>query len=319
MIAALLLLLATLGGSPAGAAPSPEVYQAAPLCAVPAAPEAVAFPSWPPSPAIAPSDVITYYAFLPLVVRKPDVCQPIPGVDYGTLNPTEIVLDPAAEENPDLNLTMRGYEVTVAHQGLVHIDGSPDPGAPQLYTLFADHRVPVFTTVYQVYDWDWPCGCRGGLLTDWEVTLAGMGVTPGEVLHLPDSGYDIGSGYEALVLYATEERITFKYTREDHVVWGYTIHVENVCVEPSLLALYQAWNDAGRGQLPALHGGEPFGRARGTEIGVAVRDTGRIMDRRSRGDWWQGKPLLRGLDQDWLACSCPLVAQKWGLGKTGID
>ena len=149
--------------------------------------------------------------------------------------------------------------------------------------------MPAFTTVYQVYDWDWSCNCRGDLLTNWDVTLAGMGVAPGEVLHLPDSGYNIGSGYDALVLYATEERITLKYTPEDHVVYGYTIHVENICVEPALLALYRAWNDAGRGELPALRGGQPFGRARGDEIGVAIRDTGSFMDPRSRKDWWQGK------------------------------
>jgi hypothetical protein len=158
--------------------------------------------------------------------------------------------------------------------------------------------VDAFPTVYRVYDWDWGCDCRGGLLTDWEVTLAGMGVAPGEVLHLPDSGYEIGSGYQALVLYATEERITLKYTREDHVVWGYTIHVENVCVEPGLLALYREWNDAGRGELPALHGGQPFGRARGDEIGVAIRDTGRFMDPRSREDWWQAKQALSAVAPD---------------------
>jgi hypothetical protein len=291
MIATLLLLLAGLDSSPAYAPPPPWAYGAAPLCAIPArmAPETTALPSWSASPAIAPSQVITYHVFLPFVFSKPPGCEPIPGVQYGTLDPVFPVTDPPAEENPDLNLTMRGYEVTDAHRGLVDIPCSPDPGAPQLYTLFADQRVPAFPTVYQVYDWDWGCDCRGGLLTDWDVTLAGMGVAPGEVLNLPDSGYDIGDGYEALVLYATEERITLKYTREDHVVWGYTIHVENVCVEPSLLALYRACNDAGRGELPALHGDQPFGRARGGEIRVAIRDTGRFMDPRVRGDWWQAK------------------------------
>jgi hypothetical protein len=290
MIAALLFLLGFLNGSPADVAPPVPATGAALVAAVPApARETTDLLSWPAGPVIAPSQVITYYAFLPLVAREHTHCQPIPGVEYGTLDPVFPVTDPPAEENPDLNLTLRDYEVTDAHRGLVDIPCSPDPGAPRLYTLFADQRVPAFPTVYQVYDWDWDCNCRGGLLDDWEVTLAGMGVAPGEVLHLPDSGYGIGDGYEALVLYATEERITLKYTREDHVVWGYTLHVENVCVEPSLLALYRAWNDAGRGELPALQGGQPFGRARGGEIRVAIRDTGRFMDPRSRGDWWQGK------------------------------
>ena len=102
-------------------------------------------------------------------------------------------------------------------------------------------------------------------------------------------GYDIGDDYQVLVLYASEERITLKYTREDNVVGGYTLHMENVCVEPSLLALYQSWNDQGRGYLPALRAGQAFGRARGDEIGVAIRDTGAFQDPRSRKDWWKGR------------------------------
>ena len=69
---------------------------------------------------------------------------------------------------------------------------------------------------------------------------------------MPDSGRSIGSGYEVLVLYASPDRITLKYTPEENVVRGYTLHVENVCVEPNLLGLYQTLNGAGRSQLPAL-------------------------------------------------------------------
>jgi hypothetical protein len=288
VIATLLLLFAALNSSPAYASPPALGYQAALTSAVPAplAPATMVLPSQLVSPAIAPSDVITYYVYLPLVATQPAGCAPIPGVEYSTLtingSPTNI----PAEQSPDFNLALRGYEVTDAYRGLVDYGGSGDPAAPQLYILFADQRVPAFPAVYQVYDWDWDRNCRGELLTNYPVTLAGMGVAPDEVLHLPDSGYNIGNGYEALVLYATEERITLKYTREDNVVYGYTIHVENVCVEPSLLALYRAWNDAGRSRLPALRGGQPFGRARGAEIGVAIRDSGTFLDPRSRKDWW---------------------------------
>jgi hypothetical protein len=123
------------------------------------------------------------------------------------------------------------------------------------------------------------------LLANWPVTLAGLEVTPGETIHVPDSGYSIGSGYEVLILYANTERITLKYTRDDNVVLGYTLHVENVCVEPNLLTLYQVSNNAGRGQLPALQAGQAFGRARGDEIGVSIRDNGTFMDPRLRADW----------------------------------
>jgi hypothetical protein len=221
-------------------------------------------------------------------VEQPSACAPIPGVAYGTLVVEGPPTDRPAVHHADLNLALRGFEATGANPGLIDYGGE-DPQAPQLYTLFADHRVPAFTSVNRVYDWDWGGNCRGGPLTNWEVTLSGMGVAPGEVLHLPDAGRDIGSGYKALVLYATEERITLKYTPEDNVVRGYTIHIENVCVEPSLLALYQEKNNSGRGELPALRGGQPFGRARGSEIGVAIRDAGTFMDPRSRGDWWRGK------------------------------
>jgi hypothetical protein len=232
---------------------------------------------------------MTYYVFLPMVAKQPSGCTPIPGVQYGTLGVHDPPTDRPAEEHGDLNLALRGYEVTDAYPGLVDYGGNEDPKAPQLYSLFADQRVPALRAVYQVYDWDWDCNCRGDLLTHYKVTLAGMGVAPGEVLHLPDSGYNLGGDYEALVLYAAEDRITLKYTRDDNVVLGYTLHVEDVCVEPSLLTLYRMWNDAGRDRLPALRGSQPFGRARGDEIGVAIRDAGTFMDPRSRQDWWEAR------------------------------
>ena len=243
---------------------------------------------WGDAAAIRSSEVLTTYVYLPFIAK--DVgCQPIPGESYGDLSPNRTPTDPPAEEHPDLNLAMRGYELTDAYKGLVDYGGGTDPNAPQLPGLFADKRTPTFSTVYQVYGWDWECNCRGPLISDWDVTLAGLAVTPSETIHVPDSGYSIGGGYEVLVLYATPERITLKYTPDDHVIWGYTLHVENICVEPRLLALYQSLNDAGRDRLPALRAGQAFGRARGDEIGVVIRDNGAFMDPRSRKDWWQGR------------------------------
>ena len=238
------------------------------------------------SAAIRSSNGITTYVYLPLVSRS-EPCAPIPGESYGVLSVLPPPTDRPAEVHADLNLALRGYELTSAYLGLVD-GGGTDPAAPQLPGLFADDRTPTFSNVYRVRDWDWNCNCRGGLIAYPEVTLAGFEVASGETIHVPGSGYDIG-GYEVLVLYASAERITLKYTREDNVVSGYTIHVENVCVEPSLLALYESWNDAGRGYLPALQAGQAFGRARGSEIRVAIRDTGTFMDPRIRGDWWQGR------------------------------
>jgi len=275
LIARLLLLFTILGGGLTVELPQADLAVVHDTTPAPAAPDLSA----------GVSGELIPRAYLPFAA-KPAGCTPIPGVNYSTLSAIPAQDPRPAEEHADLNLALRGYEVTSAYLGLVEYGGPADPGAPKLYTLFADRRVPAFTTAYQVYGWDWDCNCRDDLLTDWPVTLLDMGTAPGEVLYLPDSGYDIGSGYEALVLYASEERITLKYTREDDVVEGFTIHVEKICVEPSLLALYQESNDAGRGELPALRAGQPFGRARGTAIGVAIRDAGLFMDPRSRWDWW---------------------------------
>ena len=103
------------------------------------------------------------------------------------------------------------------------------------------------------------------------MTLAELATAPGETIHVPDSGYSIGnrhtageeqvdSGYEVLVLYATEDRLTLKYTRNDNVIQGFTLHLENICVDPALLSLYTYWNSVGRSHLPALSAGQAFGR-----------------------------------------------------------
>lgn len=225
---------------------------------------------------------------LPIILHQ-EVCAPVPGVSYASLAPNPPPSDRPAEQHADLNLSLRGYAQTSAHLGLVTYGGGSDPGAPQLPWLFADRRTPAFAAVYRVYDWNWGCNCRGGPLAWPEVTLAALATQPGEIIALPDSGYSIGSGFEALVLYASAERLTLKYTREDNVVRGYTLHLENLCVEPALLALYRTVNVAGRGTLPALRAGQPLGRARSASIGVAIRDNGSFLDPRSRKDWWQGR------------------------------
>ena len=244
---------------------------------------------WAGTRAVDAPEIGTWDPYLPLVWKGAPGCQPIPGEEYSTLNVEGPPTKRPAEDHPDLNLALRGYRTTDASLELVNYGRGDDPRAPQLRGLFADGRLPTFTAGYRVYDWDWACNCRGSLLADHGVTLAGLRADPGETIHVPSSGYEIESGYEVLVLYASEERITLKYTREDDAVFGYTLHVENVCVEPRLLALYRAQNKAGRAELPALRAGQAFGRARGSEIGVAIRDTGKFLAPNSKGDWWRGK------------------------------
>ncbi len=228
--------------------------------------------------------------FLPYIagpnIADPTACVPV-GESYGALDPFSEPTDRPAEAHADLNLALRGYLLTTGYLGLVNYNGAADPGAPQLAGLFTDRRAPQFAGLYQVGEWDWACNCRAGLISDPPVTLIELAATTGEMVRLPDSGYSIGSGYEALVLYAAPDRLTLKYTRVDNVVQGYTLHLEGLCVAPELLAAYRGWNAAGRTHLPALRSGQSVGRA-AARLGVAIRDNGAFLDPRSRKDWWAG-------------------------------
>ncbi len=257
----------------------------------------------PPLAAQPRAQDFTHHIFLPLVTTTS--CENIAGETYSTLVVNPPPTDRPAEQHADLNLALRSYVATTGTLGLVDYGGNTDNNAPKLYSLFADNRVPIFSSVSQVYHWNWDTNSRGDLITDPPVTLAGMSVTPNEILRVPKSEYNIGTSvtrpahgffidapqddsnkYEVLVLYAAAQRITLKYTREDNVVNGYTIHVEQICVAPALLDLYTTWNQNRRAQLPALKQGQGFGRALGNEIGVVIRDSGTFLDPRSKKDWW---------------------------------
>jgi hypothetical protein len=215
-----------------------------------------------------------------------DPCEPIAGQTYASVPTVGPPSDRPAPDHADLNMKLRGWSPTGGTLGLVTIAGPTDALAPKLDTLFAGDRVPDFAANYRVNQWDWVTSSPGGPIEDWEVTLAGFAVSPGEVLELPRSGYEIAPGMGARVLFVDDDSITLKYTGEDNVVSGYTIHAVGLCVEPSLAALYATNDGAGRTELPALGPEQPFARARGSELLVAIRDTGAFMDPRSEKDWW---------------------------------
>jgi hypothetical protein len=217
-----------------------------------------------------------------------DPCEPIAGAVYSTLSTAGPTTDRPAPVHADLNIALRGWTPTGSTLGLIDISGPTDALAPQLATLFTDDRLPEFVANYRVNNWDWGTNSVAGPITEWDVTLIGVATATGEIVELPDSGYDIGGGMEARVLYAGDDSITLKYTREDNVVSGYTVHFTGVCVDAALRALYEASDAAGRGELPALSANQPIGRARSAELGVLIRDTGAFMDPRARKDWWQG-------------------------------
>jgi hypothetical protein len=216
-------------------------------------------------------------------------CAGSTGESYGALTIDSPPSDRPAAAHPDLNLTLRGYAATSEPSALLSFGPvhQIDHQAPQLRQLFTDQRSAGVQGVYQVRDWDWGCNCPGDLLAQPPVTLVSLAVTPGEAIRTPDSPRTIGDGYEALALYATADQITLKFTREDNVISGYTLHVAGICVDPQLLALYGELNSAGRGRLPALRGGQAFGQAQGGTIQVAIRDNGQFLDPRYLENWWR--------------------------------
>jgi hypothetical protein len=219
-------------------------------------------------------------------------CPPRRGGSFSSLTIEGAPSNRPARSHADLNLRLRGWVASDGYDGLVDSPGELDPAAPQLAGLIPGRLAPGlrFSSVWRVRDWNWEADQQGSPLRSWPVTMAGFSTVPGEALVLPPSGYDIGSGFDALVLYAAADQLTVKYTREDNVIEGYTLHVEQLCVDPGLVARYDSLNAQGRRRLPALAAGQPFGTAGGEEVLAAIRDSGAFMDPRIRKDWWTGFP-----------------------------
>lgn len=240
-------------------------------------------------PALAESDN-SGRQYMPMVSGGPAPtarCE-IPNTRYETLSIQGGPITVNPETDANLNLGYRGYKQTNAPLILVSYGPVTDRSAPQFPAMFADNRVPVFSKAYQRYRWDAGCNCPVDTSSPWPSTVLGLRTNPDEVIAAPDSGYDIGGGKEFMILYAGETGITLHIGRQDDLD-GYVIHIEGVCIEPDLLALYRRTHAAGRGELPALRARQPLGRALGEEIQVAVRDNGHFLDPRSRNDWWQGR------------------------------
>ncbi|GAB4533636.1 MAG: hypothetical protein Kow0063_15870 [Anaerolineae bacterium] len=187
-----------------------------------------------------------------------------------------------AEEHGDLNLKLRDPQPVDLEATLIDIPGSGiDPDAPDFSAVFK----PDFVRTYAIHDWDWGCNCKGKLIDDGSAVLVGIKTTPGEPIFIPKTDRDIYEGkYYAVVLYASEDSLTFVYARAGNVVNGYTVHYEGIQTDPNLLKLFQ---ESKGNQLPGLTLDTPVGVAAGDEIIVAIRDNGTFLDARSRLDWWE--------------------------------
>jgi hypothetical protein len=164
---------------------------------------------------------------------------------------------------------------------LVDIDnGGSDSNAPRLSAVLK----PDIVTTYAIHDWDWGSNSKGPLIDDGSAVLIGIETTPGEPVFIPFKGQDIFQGkYYATLLYASEDSLTFVYTRRGNVVEGYTVHYLGLQVDPNLLKLFR---ESKGNELPGLTHDVPVGVAT-DELIVAVRDRGTFLDARSRLDWWR--------------------------------
>lgn len=238
-----------------------------------------------------------------------------------------------AWNHPDKNIELRSYtpnnDPTLVRELIDY--GSDDPTQPpQFATLFNPYKVPALTGFYRIHDWIWapsPNPGTQGPPAPWPpVTVMGLATTPGELIHVPLSGYDIGGGMEVIVLFADADSVTLRYTREDSAGSpGYAVHIDNICTDVNLLALYNAL-DAPNGpryvyvappdrpysyDLPQLPAGQPVGTARGAEVRIAIVDTGTFMDPRSCNEWWQIRPGYTG--------TCPPALTMTGQLEMGTD
>ncbi len=246
-----------------------------------------------------------YFLYLPLI-NKPGLCPTSSANSYaagGALQYDQDIPPRPAGAHADKALDLRGYTGTTATLALVSIGPVAPDQPPQLAALFNPNRLPTFSAAYRANNWQWapsPApGIPGGPIIDWPVTVLGLATTPGEALQVPSSGYDLGGGMAVIVIYADADSIALKYTREDSGATGYTVHVDHICTDPNLLALYNSLDTGARYvyhgaadgnvdyNLPNLPALAVFGTARDTEIRVAIVDTGAYMDPRSCGDWWK--------------------------------
>ena len=265
-----------------------------------------------------PQAELVPWAYLPIVLSPPEFACTTTSANqydsgtvfqYDTDNPVRPAYDHA-----DKNIELRGYIVNddpnLARELVDYGSGDPTQ-PPQFATLFSPYRVPSFAEFYQVHQWNWQPssegpGTRGAPISDPPTTAVSFTLSPGTNLHTPVSGYDIGAGMEAIVLFADADTVTLHYTREDTSAVGYTIHIDHICTDPNLLSLYNTL-DAPEGprydypspsyNLPTLPAGKAFGTSSTQDMVVAITDTGSFQDPRSCYEWWQIRPGYSG--------SCP--------------
>lgn len=217
-------------------------------------------------------------------------CPTISSESYDSwgLNPPDLT----ANTNPDTNVFLRGYAETDGELKLITYGypagEPPDPDAPQLNSILGNG--PQFLHLYKIHKWDWANKKPSSEYETYApVSVLGLYAKPGQILHTPSSGakYTIGAGYKAMLIYADEKSVAINWTGDDDATVGYAAHINGICVDTNLVALYKQLNNEGRRKMPVLKDGQKIGTAKTNEVKIAIRDSGTFHDPRSRLDWWK--------------------------------
>ncbi len=209
---------------------------------------------------------------------------------------------PAAFDQ-DINIELRQFISVPATPNIIDFVHDTAP-APQLCALFPNSQIPAFTALYAVGITSTPAGIDNSKSVEQSPPhMTGFQTPPGQGLYTPPIpsayGYidsdEQGHNYSALVLYAGTDAngvgsLVLKYTLDDNVIFGYTIHLLGVNIDPSLQQLYNQADSSGRWYLPALTGGQVIGASSGQEFWTVIRDTGAFLDPRWYRDWWKNCP-----------------------------
>lgn len=264
----------------------------------------------------APQGGLTEYLYLPLISRGFE-CPTTSNNTYGQGPVYQWDNDDPvrpAWNHADKNISLRSYNLNQTEaKTLVSYTADPnEPNKPpQIGTMFNPDRTnngnAGISNVYRINGWDWGSGSpfpgtRGSEVTNPGVTVLGLQTTPGEALQSPTHGRSIGIdfGNGTMVMYADADTVALKFSRADSAApgSGYTMHIDNICTDPALLALYNSLDNTARNtyygtpdlnndyDLPGLTAGQVFGTARDTEIRVAVVDSGSYLDPRSCWELW---------------------------------
>ena len=128
----------------------------------------------------------------------------------------------------------------------------------------------------------------------------------GRFINVPKTDYNIGGNYEAMVVFASEDRVTIHIGRHEYITTskmcgsrkcsgGYWIYVKDICVDKQILNTYRSVEAAQRAagadlnpiQLPMVSEGQPLGVAKGNSVIIGVRDDGPFVST-SKPFYWEG-------------------------------